>query len=488
MYFNSAVFLFLFLPLTLIGWYFLNHRGFFRGALAFLSAASLVFYGYFKPAYLLLILGSITVNYLVLCGLHRWKKGRRSLLAFGILADLMLLGYFKYSDFFLGGINYFFHKNYDLLHILLPLGISFYTIQQLSCIIDAYRREDCDPTLLEYVAYVTFFPQLVAGPIVLSDELIPQFRNHELRRFAPADFAEGLSLFLLGLGKKMLIADVLGHVVDFGYEKIYWIDTASAWAVAFCYILQLYFDFSGYCDMARGLGRMFRLELPENFRQPLRACSVKDFWDRWHMTLTRFFTRYLYIPLGGSRRGKVRTWVNIMIVFTVSGLWHGAAVTFVIWGALQGLGVLFDRRTFLRPRPNLFFRCVTFLFLTFSIMIFRCGNVDFMRRMVVAMLTPKGAHFLPELCSCLSDLPEFYMITRAAETLAPAALPVLYVVLLGMLLLVALLLSQGRSAAQRVLKAKEKGYPNRFAVAVAVVFVCVVVSLNQVSSFLYFNF
>ena len=241
MYFNSAVFLFLFLPLTLIGWYFLNHRGFFRGALAFLSAASLVFYGYFKPTYLLLILGSITVNYLVLCGLHRWKKGRRGLLAFGILADLMLLGYFKYSDFFLGGINYFFHKNYDLLHILLPLGISFYTIQQLSCIIDAYRREDCDPTLLEYVAYVTFFPQLVAGPIVLSDELIPQFRNHELRRFDSADFAEGLSLFLLGLGKKMLIADVLGHVVDFGYEKIYWIDTASAWAVAFCYILQLYF-------------------------------------------------------------------------------------------------------------------------------------------------------------------------------------------------------------------------------------------------------
>lgn len=488
MYFNSAIFLFVFLPLTLGGWYLLNHYNCFRGALVFLSLASLVFYGYFKPEYLILIVVSIAVNYLVLCGLHRFEKGRKGLLVFGILANLSLLGYFKYSDFFLSAVNTIFQKDYNLLHILLPLGISFYTIQQLSCIIDAYRRQDCNPTLIEYVSYVTFFPQLIAGPIVLSDELIPQFRDKALRRFDVSSFAEGVSLFILGLGKKMLLADVLGHVVDFGYEKIYWIDTASAWAVALCYILQLYFDFSGYCDMARGLGRMFNFALPENFNQPLKAYSVKDFWDRWHMTLTRFFTRYVYIPLGGSRRGMLRTYINIMIVFLVSGLWHGAAITYVIWGGLHGLGVLFDRRKHCPARNNFFFRIVTFVFLTFSIMIFRCGNLDFMCRMLTAMFTPKGAQFLPELCSCLAELPEFYMVTRACETLAPGALNLVYMALLAMILLVAGIFVNGKNAATIVTEAKEKGYRLRFVLAIAFVFTCVVVSLNQVSSFLYFNF
>ncbi len=488
MYFNSAIFLFVFLPLTLAGWYLLNHFKIYRGALVFLSLASLVFYGYFKPAYLLLILGSIAVNYLVMRGLHRWEMGRRGLLAFGVLANLGLLGYFKYSDFFLQSVNMIFHTDLALLHILLPLGISFYTIQQLSCIIDAYRRQDCDPTFIEYVSYVTFFPQLIAGPIVLSEELIPQFRDTALRRFDPANFAQGLSLFIMGLGKKMLIADVLGRVVDFGYEKIYWIDTASAWVVALCYIIQLYFDFSGYCDMARGLGRMFNFTLPENFKQPLKAHSVKDFWARWHLTLTRFFTKYVYIPLGGSRKGAVRTCLNIMIVFLVSGLWHGAAITFVIWGGLHGLGVLFDRRKHSAAKDNLFFRVVTFLFLTFSFMIFRCGTVDFMCRMLRAMFIPKGARFLPELCSCLAELPEFYMVTRAAEVLAPGAVNVVYMILLGMVLLVAGIFLAGKCADQIVCNAKEKGYPMRFVLAVAFVFTCVVVSLNQVSSFLYFNF
>ena len=488
MLFNSAIFLFVFLPAVLAGWYLLNRFRFYRGALIFLSLSSFVFYAYFKPVYLFLILGSIAVNYLVIYLLHHAEKRREPILAAGVLANLTLLGYFKYRDFFVGTVNTVFHSDFHLLHILLPLGISFYTIQQLSCIIDAYRRQDCDPSFIEYVAYVSFFPQLVAGPIVFSGELIPLFRDKELRRFDPESFAEGVSLFILGLGKKMLLADLLGYVVDFGYEKIYWIDTASAWTIILCYTLQLYFDFSGYCDMARGLGKMFRFSLPENFNRPLMAYSIKDFWDRWHMTLTRFFTHYLYIPLGGNRKGAVRTCINIMLVFLISGLWHGASVTYVIWGGLHGLAVLFDRRKHFKSKPNLFFRTATFVFLVFSFTIFRSENMDFLRRMLTAMFSLKGAHFLPELCSCLADLPEFYMITRAAEALAPATLNILYMILLAMVLLIAGLLLHGENAARIVQNAKEKNFPLRFVLGVAFVFTCVVVSLNQVSTFLYFNF
>ncbi|MBR5419544.1 MAG: MBOAT family protein [Lachnospiraceae bacterium] len=488
MLFNSAIFIFVFLPLCLAGWYGLNHFGLYRPALWFLSISSLIFYGYFHPAYLLLILASVLINYGVLRAILRFRKASKLLLALGVLANLGILGYFKYCDFFLSTVNGITGSNIPLRNILLPLGISFYTLQQLSCLTDAYRGKESDYRFDEYLTFVTFFPQLIAGPIVLSEELIPRFRDLSLRRFDAESFASGLSLFILGLAKKVLVADLFGRVVDFGFEKIYWIDTASAWVVGLCYSIQLYFDFSGYCDMARGLAEMFRFPLPENFAQPFKAFSIKDHWDRWHMTLTRFFTRYVYIPLGGSRKGRIRTAVNIFLVFAVSGLWHGAAWTYLIWGALQGVGVLWSRRKFLRLKPGVLSWFFTFSFIVASQLIFRSGDLDFMRRMLTAMFTPKGVHFLPELASCLAEAPEFYMITRAAEALAPGALNALYLILLALMLLVAALLLRGRNAAKLCADAKAAAYPKRFIWLLALLFTAVVVSLNQVSTFLYFNF
>ncbi len=488
MLFNSSVFIFIFLPLSLFGWYGLNRLGLLRPALWFLTAASLFFYSYFHPAYLILILSSAAGNYLFILLLKRFTRCRKLILFFGIAADLGLLGYFKYTDFLISIINDFSGNDYPLKNILLPLGISFYTLQQLSCLIDTYRKPEKKLRFDDYLAYVCFFPQLIAGPIVLSEELIPQFADKTRRRFDSGRFSRGISLFILGLAKKMLIADLFGRVVDFGFEKIYWIDTLSAWVVALCYAIQLYFDFSAYCDMARGLGSMFGFELPENFDSPLKACGIREHWSRWHMTLTRFFTRYVYIPLGGSREGEVRTVLNIFLVFVISGLWHGAAWTYVIWGALQGLGVLYSRRKHFRLKPGFFSWFFTFVFIVISQMIFRSGNIDFMLRMLKAMFTPCGAHFLPELCSCLSEAPEFYMITRAAETLAPQWTDFVCIGLLLFLLLVAALLLHDRNAARIVEDEAKKGWSFRFALLLALLFTCEVVSLNQVSTFLYFNF
>ena len=228
-------------------------------------------------------------------------------------------------------MNYAAKTNFGLLGLALPLGISFYTFQQLSYVIDAYRRECEQYSLLEYAAYVSFFPQLIAGPIVYHDELIPQFR----KKFSSLNYtnlSKGIYAFALGMAKKVLIADTFSKVVVVGYTDVGALNMVSALIVMVCYSLQIYFDFSGYCDMALGIGYLFDMELPINFNSPYKAASIVEFWDRWHMTLTRFFTKYVYIPLGGSRRGRVRTYVNIFIVFFVSGIWHGANWTFLLWG------------------------------------------------------------------------------------------------------------------------------------------------------------
>lgn len=488
MLFNSAIFLFVFLPVVLLGWYGLNHFGLNRTALCFLSAASLFFYGYFKPSYLILILGSILINFALMKAIKRFRKAAGVLLFTGVSANIILIGIFKYLDFIISIANDTLHTDRPFFNILLPLGISFYTLQQIAGLADAYRGNAKNYSFIEYLAFVTFFPQLVAGPIVLSDELIPQFADKNNRIFNYEKFTQGLSRFIIGLSKKMLIADLFGHIVDFGFEKVYWIDTASAWIVAVCYSIQLYFDFSGYSDMACGLAGMFGFTLPENFDSPYKAVSIGDFWKRWHMTLTRFFTRYLYIPLGGSRKGKLRTYLNILIVFLVSGLWHGAAWTFVIWGAMHGLAMIWDRRSFLKIKYKWLSGFFTRAFVVVAFIIFRSDNIDFMLRMLKAMFVYNGVSFVPELASCLSDLPEFYILTRAVEALMPGMLNAVYLLLITVLLAAAAVILQRKNAAAICTEIKEKNYPIAYAVYLAALLGMVVISLNQVSTFLYFNF
>ena len=488
MLFNSAIFLFVFLPVVLLGWYGLNHFGLNRTALCFLSAASLFFYSYFKPSYLILILGSIIINFALMKAIKRFRKAAGVLLFTGVSANIILIGIFKYLDFIISIANDTLHTDRPFFNILLPLGISFYTLQQIAGLTDAYRGNAKNYSFIEYLAFVTFFPQLVAGPIVLSDELIPQFADKNNRIFNYEKFTQGLSRFIIGLSKKMLIADLFGHIVDFGFEKVYWIDTASAWIVAVCYSIQLYFDFSGYSDMACGLAGMFGFTLPENFDSPYKAVSISDFWKRWHMTLTRFFTRYLYIPLGGSRKGKLRTYLNILIVFLVSGLWHGAAWTFVIWGAMHGIAMIWDRRSFLKIKYKWLSGFFTRVFVVVAFIIFRSDNIDFMLRMLKAMFIYNGVSFVPELASCLSDLPEFYILTRAVEALMPGMLNAVYLLLITILLAAAAVILQRKNAAAICTEIKEKNYPIAYAIYLAALLGMVVISLNQVSTFLYFNF
>lgn len=339
MLFNSYIFIFLFLPAAVAGYYILNR--FKRNAAAnlFLTGMSLWFYGYFNPWYLFILVGSVLVNFMISKGLARLQeeKLKKLLLVLGICANTAVIFYFKYYDFFVENINKLFKASFQLRHILLPLGISFFTFQQISYLVDSYRGETKEYAFHEYALFVTFFPQLIAGPIVLHSEMVPQFRNEKNRHFIPQNFSRGMYLFAIGLFKKVIIADTFGRAVTFGFGAIETLSSMEALIVSLSYTFQIFFDFSGYCDMAIGIGHMFNIELPQNFNSPYKALSITEFWDRWHMSLTRFLRTYVYIPLGGNRKGKIRTYVNVMIVFLVSGIWHGADWTFVFWGGWHGI-------------------------------------------------------------------------------------------------------------------------------------------------------
>jgi len=343
--FNSYIFILLFLPLSVLGYFNLNKVN-NKYARIFLVIMSLWFYGYFNYSYLLLILASIIINFFIgskLSGMTNNSGSKKILLFIGVLFNVLLIGYFKYYDFFVSNINLIFKSDFNLKNILLPLGISFFTFQQISYIVDSYHGETKGYDFIEYALFVTYFPQLVAGPIVLHSEMIPQFRNEKLWKINYDNLCRGFMLFTFGLSKKMLIADKFGLAVDAGFVDVHYIGSGDMWIMMLAYTIQLYFDFSGYSDMATGIGLMFNFEIPMNFNSPLRATSITNFWTRWHMTLMRFLRNYIYFPLGGSRKNTLRTYVNIMIVFLISGIWHGANYTFILWGVLHGIISITER-------------------------------------------------------------------------------------------------------------------------------------------------
>jgi alginate O-acetyltransferase complex protein AlgI len=340
MLFNSAIFVFVFLPVVLLGLYIIGRLGAYRFALLFLVVVSGVFYGWFKAIYLPLLAILTAFNYL--CGrkLSRdCEKGRQRpvLLAFGIAVNLGVLAYFKYMNFFLENLNGLFATHFSIGNVLLPLGISFFMFQKIAYLADSYKGETSSYTPLEFACFVMYFPQLIAGPIVHHSELIPQLRRR--LQITAIDLSAGLCLFTLGLLKKIVLADPLAHFSDTLF------DVAStgqgqplilSWSAALGFSLQIYFDFSGYTDMALGLALMMGIRLPLNFNSPYKAPNIIEFWRRWHMTLSRFLRDYLYIPLGGNRHGEPRRYVNLTITMLLGGLWHGAGWTFVAWGGLHG--------------------------------------------------------------------------------------------------------------------------------------------------------
>lgn len=351
MLFNSAFFIFAFLPVTLFVFHVLGKYNFYNSAIIWLVCASLFFYGWWNPAYLFLILGSMLFNYGV--GLSLSKTPRKGILALGVTANLALLGYFKYANFFVENLNALLQDSLHLETVILPLAISFFTFQQIAYLVDAYRGEAKEYRLLHYALFVTFFPQLIAGPIVHHKEMMPQFAKDFIGRINAMHLAIGGTVFAIGLFKKVVLADGIAvyatpifSAAEAGVELTFF----EAWGGAFAYTLQLYFDFSGYSDMAIGLAAMFGIRLPLNFNSPYKATNIIDFWRRWHMTLSRFLRDYLYIPLGGNRKGPARRKINIMLTMLLGGLWHGAGWTFVLWGGLHGLFLLINH-AWRRLRP-----------------------------------------------------------------------------------------------------------------------------------------
>ena len=340
MLFNSVAFISGFLPLVLLGFFACARIG-QRTALTWLLLASLFFYGWWNPLWLPLMVASIAFNFCVGAALSGQvsQHRRRVVLALGIGVNLALLLHYKYADFLLENLAALLRVPHAAAARELPLGISFFTFTQIAFLVDVHQRKAADLSPLRYGLFVTYFPHLIAGPILHHREMMPQFAQPQVFRLDATQLADGLTIFTLGLFKKVVLADRFASFANPAFSAAGTQDLSffSCWGAALSYTLQLYFDFSGYSDMAIGLALMIGVRLPQNFHSPYKARNIADFWRRWHMTLSRFLRDYLYIPLGGNRCGPARRYVNLMLTMLLGGAWHGAGWTYIVWGALHGL-------------------------------------------------------------------------------------------------------------------------------------------------------
>ena len=343
MLFTSGEFLFVYLPLTLALFFLISRFAGNAAGAAWLVLASFVFYAYWLPVYTGLLAASVVFNYLLgsvilACPADRQRR-RLALLSFAVATDLLLLGYFKYANFFLSTVAQLSGRPLGALNVILPIGISFFTFTQIAYLADVFAGKVRERNPLHYALFVSYFPHLIAGPVLHHAEMMPQFALPRIYRPRLENFAIGLAFLLIGLAKKVLLADSWAPLADdlFDSPATAGVASGEAWRGVLAYTLQIYFDFSGYSDMAVGLSLLIGVRLPYNFNSPYQATSVIEFWRRWHMTLSRFLRDYLYVPLGGNRHGSVRRYLNLMITMLLGGLWHGASWTFVIWGGLHGL-------------------------------------------------------------------------------------------------------------------------------------------------------
>ena len=384
MIFSSYPFIFGFLPAVLLITALLA-RSPRDVVIVALALASIVFYGYWNWHFLWVLISSVLVNYLFAEWIARAKRHRTLALTLGVGFDIAFLGYFKYSNFFIQNFDDLFGGHLSHIDIVLPLGISFFTFQMIGYLVDVKRGKVIDHSFQHFLLFVTFFPQLIAGPIVHHSEVIKQFVSGQAGRLRLDSFSQGLAIFVLGVAKKVLIADRIAvyatPVFQAGASGVK-IPLVEAWCGTLAYAFQIYFDFSAYSDMAVGLGLMFAVRLPVNFNSPYKSASLIEFWRRWHITLSHFLRDYLYIPLGGNRKGEPRRYGNLLTVMVLAGLWHGAAWTFVAWGTLHGIGLALNHlwRTLrypkkFEPRPGWSGRIVTFFFVTIAWVLFRSDDM-----------------------------------------------------------------------------------------------------------------
>ena len=371
MQFNSYLFVFAFLPIVLVLYFSLNRIGTVAGKIL-LILSSLVFYAWADWKTLTALVISIAVNFVFAKLIEKHSSKKNLLVLIPIVVNIAILFYYKYLDFTLSNVSMLLGRSYTMRKIALPVGISFFTFQQIAYLVSVSRKELEKADLIDYLAFILYFPKLLMGPLADPAELIGQLNNPALKKFNWENFVCGIKIFSFGLFKKMLLADTFSKAVSYGFNNIT-VSTSMDWMlIMLFYTFEIYFDFSGYSDMATGASLMLNITLPINFDSPYKALSIRDFWKRWHISLTKFLTKYIYIPLGGSRKGKLLTYVNTMIVFIISGLWHGANWTFLLWGILHGLLMVFDRvfekqesRVFEPVRWSLSFTAVNVLWLLF---------------------------------------------------------------------------------------------------------------------------
>lgn len=508
MVFNSFGFIFIFMPLLLAGYNLLLHFGYRRLAILFITLMSAVLYGMFNYKYLVIIGISMAVTYLFSYIMEK-KSGdpltstsiekepgsssksinnnrRVSPLipAAAVIFHIAVLGYFKYTGFLIDNINSLFKTDYAFTAFLLPVGISFYTFSQIAFVIDRYRGEIEHYDLLSYAFYILYFPKIMQGPIAFPKEIIDQTRDIDALRFNADRFGRGIILFIMGLAKKVLLADTIALIVTYTYSQAYYLDTLCVIVAGISTALNIYFDFSGYCDMADGISQMLGITLPQNFNSPFKASTVQELWQRWHMTLSRFLTKYIYFPLGGSRKGSIRTVINILIIFFISGLWHGAGWTYVVWGLVNGILVIFDHFHKRKILPVKIRQVLTFLFFSFSVIIFQASDLTTAGVMIgkLSFFTYPG--FLYRTAANLT-LSETYVLEEAIQLFAPNMLNIYFFILMLAVLIFSLFLMT-RPNAREI--ASKSTFKTSQIVFLAILACLSILSLANVQTFVYFTF
>lgn len=508
MLFNSFFFILIFMPLMLAGWYTLNHFHMYLPAEFFLILMSIWFYGSFGIKFLFILLFQTIIGYFISLMISHFGN-RRIFLFVSVVFELGILFIFKYYSFFVENLNSLSGISIHASSIIMPVGISFYTFQQLSFLIDRCRGEAPSYSFIDYFAYALFFPKITEGPIAYHSEIISQLQDKSLRHFDSNNFTRGLSLFIMGLGKKVLLADTLSLPVNYGFEQTYYLDTITTIFVLLAYTFELYFDFSGYCDMACGISRMLGIRMPANFNSPYKSASPKELWQRWHCTLTRFFIKYVYIPLGGSRKGRFRLIINIMIVFILSGLWHGAGWTYICWGIMQGLLVIWsnigvvqvrssaDSTTLSNAKPSktllqkplftvshttgvLF----TFIMFMLSLIFFRSQDLSHAFGMFRRLTYFTWPGFLYRTAGKLS-ISETYILREALSLIAPSLTDIVNVMIFAIILIISAFIITRPNAFEISDKMKFSGKTCLF---LTVIFTWSLLSLSQVSTFIYFKY
>lgn len=376
MLFTSMIFIWIFLPVVLVGNFLLQKAGGNKAANILLVIASIFFYAWGEPVYVLLMIFSIFINWFAGLMLSKTKQHKKTILVLAIVVNLALIGFFKYAGMIVLTVNQLTGASFPMPEIALPIGISFFTFQALSYVVDVYRKEcETQKNILKVALYVSFFPQLIAGPIVKYKDIEEQI---DTRTVSACQVAQGIRRFSYGFAKKILISNILASVAD----TIYALDLTEvtcpmAWIASFMYTFQIYYDFSGYSDMAIGLGKMFGFEFKENFNYPYISLSIREFWRRWHISLSSWFRDYVYIPLGGSRKGKLLTYKNLLVVFFLTGLWHGASWNFVFWGLFHGVFIIIERIGFDKflNRHRIFAWIYTFFLANIGWVFFKLENI-----------------------------------------------------------------------------------------------------------------